>query len=171
MMTAKRFGSLTPAGKRVAIAKDVLATLALPAAKRYKLERGTYCDGTPSTKAAQTAVDTATEFSQILPKIERDCRVCAIGAMFISHVRINNAVRMDSVTWRVCDTSRASISASDGFMIETMQHYFPVLQLRLIEQAFEGGWQEQYPRPKALLVAVCNNIIRNKGDFRFDQYR
>lgn len=171
MMTAKRFEKLTAPRKRMAIARDVLATLALPARKRYTLMRGIYCTAIPSTEVGQRALSTATEFSEILPVIEKHCYVCGMGAMFISHVRINDAVSVDSISYRFRDSLLPRVEVDGDFIVRTMGKYFPSDQLRSIEWAFEGGWSDSHPNPEALLVAICNNIVRNKGNFMFGQRR
>lgn len=106
--------------KAIAIAKDVL--------KRLKLEKLSLARRTgfivpkgkfPTTGSLQEQID----------KAEANCQVCALGGMFLSHVRLHNGIQCDNV----CDGSfnfrQISLELKQIFSLKT---------LALIEGVFEG---------------------------------
>jgi hypothetical protein len=98
---------------RLAIGRDVLQQIA---AKRITPLSGTYYSG-PSlaNKDAQNALLDALE-----------CRVCALGAAFVSRVRLFNSFSTDSR------------EVGRGEMQVSLAEFFPLEELIAIEAAFEG---------------------------------
>jgi plasmid maintenance system antidote protein VapI len=183
----KRFAALSPEGKRVAIARDVLASLA---AEKVIALTGTYIDtlgegpgffSLPSSEDAQVWLEDAPT-----------CTTCALGAMMLSCVRKANNATIGMLRGRSNITARLAV-------------HFDRRQLDLIETAFEQSihvWMnsqddyDRWPDQSELRVArdmfgqylrvardmfgqdlardytsderltiIMQNIIRNKGTF------
>lgn len=162
--------SLSPAQARVVIAKDVLAATR---AKKFIPTNGTYC------AIGKIDVKVGKGLRPALKKM-KDCRVCALGAMFIAKVaRFNDftvsANDISGLPWDSEDfeTSRDAIT-------DTLGRYFDSEQMTLIENAFEScGYyaDDDGSRSRALkfccqlktakerLTCIMRNIIINKGTF------
>lgn len=165
-----KFASLPAPQKRIAVAQDVLAMLALPFKKR------------PSV--ASTYVDVHIEgdvTQETLCTNPSACTVCGIGSLMLAHFRMfdnvpgNNAME---------DLGFMSIS-------ERLGGYFSNKQLAVIEAAFEGDcyinldryyeitpkmensvekWASYHPKNRTLrLRAIMQNLIRNGGTFKIEQ--
>lgn len=168
-MTKKYFDRLKPATRRMKIAKDVLATLALPKRKRFKPTSGDYCD----FNSPPQVIRQRKQLQALLPQVEKDCTACAMGALFLSHVRLVNNF---SLAYGQNSVSPRTISA-------TLADYFPEEQLRTIEAAFEDHiignvgnkfnkvasyclkWKALIPNDEPRLKAIMRNIVKHKGDF------
>jgi len=151
----------TKAEMRIAIAKDVLKLLNT---KRVSATPGTYLYQ-DSEGVTTKDVLKDTQFSKRLKK----CEVCALGAMFVAEVDINdklgckfmveeNEVRVDS----------KSIQLGREIMVKRLSPFFSKAALNNIENVFEGNdyfWNTTYPDHKKRLQAIMNNIIRNDGTF------
>ncbi len=171
-LTAKRFARLSPATQRVKIAEDVLAVIAVKK-NRYTVGKGYYCH-TINTPDLST-ISESDQLRKVLPKLQKNCEVCAMGALFLSHVRINNEITVGEANSHIL--SDGSFGIGDWTMEDKMAEYFSPDQLREVETAFEGfsisgqPWLHKYPENIARLRAICRNIIRNKGDFDITQVR
>lgn len=140
---------------RIAIAKDVLKQM------RYWEVETTYFY---STKITQPYSNLQT---QLLTLPKKSCHVCALGACFLSYVRLYDEVKTDNyggVMWPVIQS--------------TLLKYFELDQLNLIEAAFElwfkfnidfnnAYWMEE---PVFRLRKIMQNIVANKGDFVVEKY-
>lgn len=162
-MTKKQFDRLTPARRRMAVAQDVLDTLALPKRKRFKPTRGVYCLFDVSKKVFK---DGDQQLRDLLPRIERHCEACAMGALLISYVRIANHVTVDE-TVRIPDSGLEKTwpAVDDDEIIRALEDFFPLSMLREIELAFEQSEKWNKERPTKRLRAICENIVENKGKF------
>lgn len=178
------FTSLSPAKKRVAIAKDVIEQVK---AERYLAKNRTY-------------IDFLMKFDgQIQSKFDKvKCQCCALGAMFLSDVKYTNNCTIE-------DLDRINFSREEE---NRLQNYFDIEQLILIEAAFEcwgfetitefDGCEEdyriiegfgydvmlsdlsltsedidkaaqfgyQYDDNSERLIAIMRNIIKNRGKFK-----
>jgi hypothetical protein len=120
------------------------------------------------------------KFSEIFD--QTNCRVCALGSLFISLVtnsegpefRIKNE---SNVVSKWCSFSRSEI-------IRYLREYFSAEELSLIEQMYEGWINELNSREdytpkktevaeylmtldvKERLICILNNIIENNGEFK-----
>jgi hypothetical protein len=177
----KEFKSLSPTQKRIAIAEDVIGALK---AKRYKATCGTYVYSTATakgfTKKNESALDI--DLQEILKANMKSCEVCAKGAMFVAAVE-----RFDKLKIDVYDSSDRVLADFDGdeSVCDHLSNYFDQDQLDLIECAFEGGefmeshgiyeegetdwaargYEHKYPNAHDRMIAIMENIIRNKGKF------
>lgn len=156
------FLKLSPAQKRIAIVKDCLAMLRSRSCP--EITPGTYCHIPDGDNYENRSLQ------EILPSLQSSCRVCAMGALFLSHVRKAN-----------------NVDAGDHFfdedIIEEMKGYFSESQLRSIEKAFESTsyydeedtsdlsdkWYSHYPDPKKRLIAILQNMLENGGKFKISK--
>lgn len=176
------FKKLTPAQKRVRIAKDVLAQLEngkiVPAA-------GNYFDFYEILNNLEIEEDSKEQLCDVLNKAD-NCEVCALGAIFVSAVK-----RMDKITVD-CYSKHNGWGDGERFRKEEilmriyLRSFFDTSQLRMIENAFEQRhihnnekYEElfqisvfMYPKnmgPKSRMQAIMRNIIDNKGEFVLDK--
>lgn len=106
--------------KAIAIAKDVL--------HRLKLEKLSLARRTGFIVPKETFPKTGSLQKQI-DKAEANCQVCALGGIFLSHVRLHNGVQCDNV----CDGSFNFHQISSK-----LKQIFSEKTLALIEGVFEG---------------------------------
>lgn len=179
-MTKAYFDRLKPATRRIKIAQDVLKTLALPKSKRFKPTKGEYCKFEPEGLVFTSG---RAQLQTLLPKVERHCEACAMGALFLSHVRLVNNVTLARATEGVFDVNSADIERP--VITDILREYFDPTMLALIEAAFEGRivetdignnnyhgvtnaaqiWLDALPDNTARLKSICRNIIKHGGDF------
>lgn len=166
--TNKIFKSLSKAEQRVFIAKDVLESLKL---KKYKAEHLIYVE-TNTSKA-----DEDSKFNQDFVNCDDfSCKVCALGAIFTSKVKIANGFESGF------DLYLYNPDLDDREMRNNLEKYFSRSQLKAIEHAFEGfendvedscktldskykKFHKSYPNADKRMKAIMNNIIKNKGTF------
>ena len=156
--TNELFNNSTPEQKRVMIAQDVIdrinAQLLVPKVQRL-IRLPEYA------KVNQENVNTLT------------CEVCAKGGLLASYVgRVNNFDEDSYIS--NTENNVAHVKLLELFTLE---------QLAIIEYAFEGGqyihsvnipssfgtalrmFYENYETAEERLIAICENIIKNNGDF------
>ena len=174
---------LTKEQKRVLIAKDALAQLMLGKIK-VKQNTGFVVFAERAIEKIKRAVlkDSSIELKKLLPKVVDDCTVCAVGALFLSHVRNFNNFRakratttngiVDSVCPREYHNGYGHVKDGTNKVLK----YFDIDNLILIEKAFEGWWSDydyvnthqyiiDYPNSRTRLKVILKNIIRNNGTF------
>src|SRR5687767_4934603 len=124
----KRFDRMTPAQKRVAIAKDVLKHIR---SKWLKPTHGEYFN----VPGVRSFYPDGQDVRAIIKSFS-SCRVCAIGACFSAAVNRFDELRLGLT----CGDSNIiqSISGPDG-MKNYLGQWFIDEQLYLIEEVFEGG--------------------------------
>ncbi len=155
-----KFDKMTPAQKRVAMAQDALKWIEAGALIPMK---GLYVN-TLSMDIYHRADDLDAVNADGSRKQARDvvlgpCNVCAKGALLIAKaVRFNNVTVLDLANY------------SD----EQLTDYFTTSQISQMEVAFERydtWWYDEYPDNKERLTAILKNVVRNKGQFEFDDGR
>lgn len=183
----KQFKAADAAGKRVLIAKDVIAQIK---AKRFVASEGEWVVPRLSEKVSTQAFhnkindpafsDKSAQKLFLSKKIE-SCSCCALGGMLMSCTLFNNhqtATQLaDESNW-LGDIVESKESFSNG-----LDRVFTNEQLRMIEVAFEGNmgyftvdstedWTvnaESYYKVFAdadtRLIKIMENIIKNKGTF------
>lgn len=160
-----KFANATPAEKRVMMAKHALLWLGEGA---LIAKTGVYV-GPVNIQWSYLKRDRP----EILQEQARDvvlgpCLVCAKGALLVA-----KAVLFDAVT-----VEEMSTYAGD----DLLENEFDPEQTDLIERAFEDKWPsfssfeqyiwyDNYKDPRDRMVAILENIIRNKGTFVYDQVR
>lgn len=148
--------NLTKRQKVVLVAKDVLKHL-----KCLKIKKGIYLAGKipsnfPKTGNAQKYID----------KIQEKCQVCALGACFISNIRLFNKVNIEDLIY--CNNNDGKYSLYGGLEIhKTLKSIFTEKELNYIESFFEGwtekefAFSKKHKSPKLMLKAIMENIIEN----------
>src|SRR5476651_2533950 len=117
--TLAEFNKLTPARKRMAIAADVLATLKIRSSSRYLVEQGKYFYASYNDTGELDLSDVQ-QLQKVLPKLRKHCEVRAMGAMFLSHVKIANEVTVREVR----ESEECNIWADNEFIADKMSGYF-----------------------------------------------
>lgn len=179
----KLFQSLTPAQKRVYIARDVLKHLD---SEQLIARTGVWLEqGDPNKNflfklnGDRTKKDNDTEVRDILNK-QNKCEGCALGGMFMCAVKVANKLKLGQMVG-----DDGGVSESDTF--HYMRRFFSFDQLELIESAFEAGEggatgtedsrtyfgddPEGYSdpanevEPEVRMRMIMQNIIKHKGKF------
>lgn len=152
--------------RAVEIARDVILQL-----KKDKIRpfRGMYIGGMKSMRYSDND-----DFKEVFNSGKmRYCTVCALGALIISYVSINDELTVKEVS-ECRDKSKIG---------EVLKGIFSSEQVSLIEKVFEHWtdedpydrfepsmiriFYEKYSNVEKRLVAIMRNIIRNKGEFIF----
>lgn len=165
-MSKRKFETLTPAGKRVRIARDVLAQLA---SKHIRPTKGIYMRIDNLDKSVPSR-----ELKEYLPEVE--CQVCALGACFVAAVSEANTFSVGQVPYGGLGSYQTK---------EYLKSYFSKGQMTLIENAFETTTSFGEPddgvsfeercvamrfglkrkTTEGRLQAIMRNIIANRGEF------
>lgn len=157
------FDKLDAAGKRVAIANDVLTLMEI---RVLKARAGTYLS------AIIDEFDRRDEGS-VLPE-ETACRACALGSLLFS-LENGEAFRRPAHMETHSMYGNYQAAAYHGTFVDLLE-YFPLEDLALIEAAFEtwgsfqGYWTgEEMSTDKynseMRMKYIMQNIVENKGDF------
>jgi hypothetical protein len=171
-----KFNSMTDKQKRVAIAKDVLASIKV---RKFKIQQGTYCALSFDNKI-NTDEELNLQELMINNKIQ-SCKVCAIGSIFMSRVSLGNDYNINPNAHYEGETN-----IDDDEMLYSLVGIFSERQLRLMEYIFEGyditgyfngedeydqfhdmlkSFSKKYRTPTAKLKAIMENVISNDGEF------
>lgn len=171
----KPFSRMSKAEKRVAIAKDVIKHIK---AAKFKATKGTYLDAGDVYRSGEE-----------LQKIILDaptCKVCAIGAVFAADViKRDNFILTDTCTKCIdSDEMKAKTSYFSKDTLHTMEVAF---EKKIITDGVcgEGKYTAQgyrisytelgkraiafgknYRKSQDRLMAIMQNIIKNKGEFK-----
>lgn len=155
--------------KRIEVCKDVLKNI-----KYLDIKPGTLCIATKPTDI-KIRKDNSKEVAAKLQK--KDCHVCALGACFISNVKLNNKFDFSN-TDHVYDENSLAPNSKD--IEKSLKNIFSVAQFRLIECCFEDNegiyymihknkeikaFYNKYSEPVGRLKAIMKNIIKNDGTF------
>lgn len=164
----EQFAKLSPAEKRVQIARDVLAQLR---SKKLIATAGTWLSGEYGESLFTRAdAENNVELQEILKKQET-CEGCALGGMFMCAVERHNKLKVKNLE------SPNSGEASEGDAIKYLRKFFTVDQLDEIEAAFEQGEGARSGSEVAVNFAadvdddeermrlIMENIIVNNGKF------
>lgn len=162
----RRFRSLGLKEQRIKIIKDVIASLT---SNKYSATQGLYVK-LPSSKLAKFS-----RYEQLniaLEDVSESCRVCGIGGIFLSAVTLNNKYTVGDYD---------SHDGGSSKLRDYLNPWFSDDQLDLIETAFERDstmskhsgndvdlardFGRKYLASKLRLLAICNNILENKGEF------
>lgn len=174
----RRFKQMTPEGKRVAIAKDVIEAIA---DEFIQPTEGTYLAINGNHDAMTIDNVGATQIQDLLTAQE-SCTACAIGAMFVCAV-----LRADSLTVKQFDRYAEYLDPCflnrGSKMAKFLKEFFSPTQIALIESALEcsemgpmyvgaKAYNEavsfgmRYLSTKSRLKAIMANIIKNGGEFK-----
>jgi len=155
----------------VAIAQDVLAQLG-----QYGVFYGQYLRGQLPHDVNVKREDSVQNHVDVVAK---NCRVCALGAAFLSMVRLYNAVNMETLMPYIDDTH--SVFMQRNSITCRLNTYFSSEQLDMIESAFERCqmghtasptrkydamlFVDNENNPKERLKKIMENIVENGGVF------
>ena len=190
-MTAKKTKFETKAKARVAIAKDVIKWMDTEKMRVAQFGYLSFSDALFD----QEDVDNNTDLRSKLQG--KECTVCALGAVFLTTVdRFNKVGCSDLLTESdthtyLGDRIPEHSSLERDSLTKYLKSYFTLLQLCMIESAFECGEfsSDFYDNAKALkqikqaegygndlrseghnsksrMRKIMNNVIRNKGTFK-----
>lgn len=151
----------TKSEMRIAIAKDVLKLLNT---RRLTATPGTYLQS--STVITEKDVEKDRQFGAKL----KNCRVCALGAMFVAEVDLNDRLGCKRLFDEGDIQVEGTINLNRPLLTDRLKPFFSMRALSDIERAFEDEqfWQLTYPEPKKRLAAIMANIIRSAGTFKID---
>lgn len=176
------FEKLSPAKKRVAIARDVLAQLN---AKRFIATPGNWAvpKGKESLLSASEAKTKQNkELQEIFSKI-KTCNTCALGGLFVCAVESADKIKVkDLLDFKsneeapFDDTCDVDINEDD--ITTYLEKYFSYDQLAEIEYAFEQGggalsgsqealsFVDDVESPSERMRLIMENIVVNNGIFK-----
>jgi hypothetical protein len=175
----KKLDTSTMAGRmaaRVAIAKDVLKQLS---AKKIKI-KPLYDYGYFDAKVKEGAVQEGDDLQLLLKSGKvKECRVCALGAAFMSYVNLYDGVRVGSShsynapAVHSTDNSGKRAASGSAFLYysrpdKELETIFDYSLMDRIEQYYENGSGESGGKkesPDKRLRKAMQNIIDTKGDF------
>lgn len=165
---------LTKAQRAVAVAKDII--------KQLKLEKlnlaHAYCEGTFDTPLSPDA-----DAQKHIGTIQKVCRVCAIGAAFLSHIRLYDDMRIADLQLPLYEGAELNhpnyIGVEREQIVRKLRGTFTARQLDMIEDAYETSYcglrdahtksekfGVQFGTSNEKLTAICKNIIKNDGVFK-----
>jgi hypothetical protein len=178
--TSKLARDNSKAEKALAVAKDVLSRLS-----SYRLKTSEYVTGTVVTEG----ITSETDLQSVVDVVQQNCTVCALGACFLSKIRLFNKVPANEILRPYSYGKRASINVGRRLIEKHLADVFSPIQLDMIESAFEmrvlDNWtmskdegdlirgasafgQKFGHDRKARTAAVMQNIIDNGGTFVVD---
>jgi hypothetical protein len=151
----------------------------------YQLVTGRYVVGTIDS----TEIVAETDLQSLVNTVQKECRVCALGACFLSKARLFNKVPANEILWPDSDGKRARINVRRRLIEKHLSDVFSPVQLNMIESAFEMRVLDDYMiledehalfrgaatfgqrfvgDKKARVIAVMQNIVDNGGTFVVD---
>lgn len=169
------FKAASKAEKRVLIAKDVLAQLK---AGKYAADPGNWA----TVKAPSSDIEKSTEVCTIIDDPRSECSCCALGALMLSEIRLNDNLKVGKVDEDAIYNGEVQIDHNGAG--DRLNRYFSDKQLRLMEIAFEQGGgscqartEEEFRAEKkydddrhedadARLVKIMKNVVKNGGTFK-----
>jgi hypothetical protein len=175
-LSIAEFSKLPSKQRRTLIAKDIIKRIN---DTQYIASTGRYLN-----RYDFDAIEGTAQVCNIIKKRKVICTVCARGALFLSSVVFRNA-------FKVASTNDLDF-AYDGKSTKSIGKDFPIKMQAMIETFFEGTTygnldynivrdilryrlethknlynERSYVNIDTyLLLEICNNIIRNKGDFK-----
>jgi len=168
---------LTKAQIRVEVAKDVIRSL-----KLLDVMTGVYFKPKGTLELVNSIVSSSPDSKVAAQKLKKDCKVCALGACFLSSIRLTNKWEFGKFEehW----TGPAQVRAVEREVLEEKLHkIFTPFQIDLIETAFEEynctnrandrsvigramSFGSKHYDSSSRLRAIMKNIIKNNGTFK-----
>ena len=116
------------------------------------------------------------------------CKVCALGGLFMSCTLYNNKTKLDACGYYGEASDLGEFIDRSEPISNGLDKFFSQSQLKLIEEAFEGGfgyfgdgcytynrfednnrqyytYADKYPEDDDRMIAIMNNIVKNNGTF------
>lgn len=143
------------AGLRVEVAKDVLEQLE----GNDKFKAGSFYLTIPG------AISMVADSKTMAAKVQKSCLVCAIGACFLSLVKLDN-----EFDWVEASNCHTNLYGSPGIhnMRRRLKQTFTATQLQAIESYFEhydGHVVDENETPRLRMTRIMTNIVENNGTF------
>lgn len=186
----KLFASMNANQRRVAIAKDVLERIDHRA---YKPTSCVYVEAEKLINEKKLNKDFINQdLSSVLLEKPVRCEVCARGAFFLSSIYKFNKIKIKELDLPVDFGPGGDLDVPEVYDNIQLSHtdiedherrFFSREQSELIEEMFEidqhelessltytqvraaKAYGEEYRTERQRLIAICKNIIRNKGQF------
>jgi hypothetical protein len=156
----RRFGGMSPAEQRVAIARDALSWLK---ARALIAQKGFY------TKRLEAPTGPLKSNVQLREQTLGRCQVCGIGALFLAKaVRFNDVTGWDYLMGNPRDKLKRHFSLDQLDMIEVAFEQDVYSWIRAKDATALNKAKTFAPRegdPGARLTAILKNIIANNGTF------
>lgn len=153
--------------KAIAVAKDVIKQL-------NKLHLSSTYVSIRSDKHSLDEIE-AKDLQEVIDEIQKKCQVCAMGAVFLSKIRLYNGVTTQNLLQYNTGYYRGYSPLLKPFLVESLKDCFTEENLDEIERSFElwnGPLDNtcyqfgiKYKTKKARLRAIMKNIIKNNGVF------
>jgi hypothetical protein len=166
------FKSLTKAEKRIAIAKDILQQIKL---KKYIPYSGSYI-----TFKNYYNINNELDIQANFDKAQ--CNCCQLGACIMSLTKFENKLKFSDIQY----------AESDNKSWKMLEKIFTPRQIAIMEYCFEGDeggskvaedffkyeldketiekcdeFKNKYFSDEDTMKAICNNLIKNKGEIKF----
>lgn len=167
----RAFARMTPAQKRVTIARDVLSQLQ---ARRITAESGTYLR--TKNRVVVKKKDEGDDLGKLTRQI-KTCNACAVGSLFLCAVERADKLKLGSADDDAAMARRGPLESSFNDLDLDLHRYlgkfFSAEQLAAIEGAFENGsvggaacrMLEVVEDDGDRLRLIMENISRNRGRF------
>lgn len=171
MEIKKSWSKMTKIEKKEAICKDVLLNIKM---KLIVPNHTGYLKFNGTNKSSE-------QLNKVISP-ENSCNVCAKGALFVCHIIKRNHFTVKEAH----EIDDLSIKCQSNKIAKRLTGIFSINELNLIEASFEGiivndkdnylrglwgktsivlkaiNFGRRYKTPKARLIAIMNNIIKNK---------
>lgn len=167
--------NLTPAQRKVNIAKDVIEQIQL---SKLNMKGGVYICRPLSVPLSMRIPVRKRMTEECVEFVQRQCDVCARGALLLRRVAL-----FDKLRWgQLGIHADGSMAVARAHTTRGLKDAFTARELALIEAAFEvdyvfapshpmaryaAKFGEDFPfDPADRMIAICQNIIDHKGEFR-----
>lgn len=116
---------------RVELMKDVAERLRT---RDLLLDHGAYC------QSASLSFEAGINLQPYVDQMQKECEVCALGGLFLSHIRLFNEVQTDdNFEWREPYRQGKTMVLNRDTVVDPLLGYFDTEELNTIEYAFELG--------------------------------
>jgi len=185
-MTTTEFNNLPREEKAILVAKDIIEQIKIG---RYIPNSGQYISGVRSYNGNDFELES--ELCDVFDEI-KECKVCALGATILSATHLGNRLKIEDLNInyganvyrlkhkKVVGLLDSIFSDETLFLIESCFEGFVQGDDRyavdvkgLDEDSFDGDildacddFKEKYKDTEDRLIAICNNIIANGGEFK-----
>lgn len=181
----RSFAHMSPANKRVQIARDVLEQIAM---ERFVPTTGRWLDLNLfiGDRMGRSRLTPETELQQVFQGV-KECKGCAVGGLFMCAVKRANKLKVQDVNHEHEDEYGNPRAYEDGDEVDIdnydlasgyLQRFFEEKQIEMIEQAFEHGgggcggadydavhFVSDVTEPAERMRLIMENIIVHKGEF------
>ena len=169
----------TKQDRALAVARDVLKQIKTMPAECFS--DTVYCRAMLAGPS-EPDFGTGDDLAQHVDRLQPTCRVCHLGAVFLSFVRLYDGVPLTDVRG-ISFGWRNTVDVRRHYIVEKLADVFSAEQLQFMECAYEGdpyvgartgdledreaavNFGERYHYGAPRIAAIMKNVIRNKGQF------